>query len=70
MTPGLAARGHPAFPQSGTLKPAREPLPDALRALALIAVLVVNTLGYPLTPVGPQLGLRLPADSAWAAACT
>ncbi|WP_439587152.1 DUF418 domain-containing protein [Hydrogenophaga sp.] len=42
-------------------------MPDALRALALVAVLVVNTLGYALTPVGPQLGLRLPADSTWAA---
>ncbi len=49
------------------MTPARLPLPDALRALALIAVLVVNTMGYALAPVGPQLGLRLPADSAWAA---
>jgi uncharacterized protein len=46
----------------------RQPLPDALRALALVTVLVVNTLGYAIAPVGPQLGLRLPADSAWAAA--
>jgi uncharacterized protein len=46
----------------------REPLPDALRALALVAVLVVNTLGYAIAPVGPQLGLRLPSDSVWAAA--
>ncbi len=48
--------------------PHRQPLPDALRALALVAVLVVNTLGYAIAPVGPHLGLRLPADSAWAAA--
>jgi uncharacterized protein len=51
-----------------TDKHLREPLPDALRALALVAVLVVNTIGYAIAPVGPQLGLRLPADSAWAAA--
>lgn len=47
---------------------ARQPLPDALRALALVAVLVVNTMGYAIAPVGPQLGLRVPSDSAWAAA--
>lgn len=46
----------------------RQPLPDALRAIALVAVLVVNALGYATMPVGPQLGLRVPADSAWAAA--
>jgi uncharacterized protein len=46
----------------------REALPDALRALALVAVLVVNTMGYAIAPLGPHLGLRLPADSAWAAA--
>ncbi len=50
------------------MTPSREPLPDALRALALVAVLVVNTMGYAIAPVGPQLGLRLPPDSAWAAA--
>jgi uncharacterized protein len=48
--------------------PHRLPLPDALRALALVAVLVVNTVGYATAPVGPHLGLRLPADSVWAAA--
>ena len=47
--------------------PNRQPLPDALRALALVAVLVVNTVGYAIAPVGPHLGLRLPPDSAWAA---
>jgi uncharacterized protein len=46
----------------------RQPLPDALRALALVAVLVVNTVGYAISPLGPHLGLRLPPDSAWAAA--
>lgn len=46
----------------------RQPLPDALRALALVAVLVVNTVGYAIAPLGPHLGLRLPADSGWAAA--
>ena len=48
--------------------PHRLPLPDALRALALVAVLVVNTVGYATAPVGPHLGLRLPADCVWAAA--
>jgi uncharacterized protein len=46
----------------------RDPLPDALRALALVAVLVVNAIGYAIAPWGSQLGARLPADSAWAAA--
>ncbi|WP_439518523.1 DUF418 domain-containing protein [Hydrogenophaga sp.] len=46
----------------------RQPLPDALRALALVAVLVVNTVGYAIAPLGPHLGLRLPPESTWAAA--
>lgn len=48
-------------------EPARHPLPDALRAVAMVAVLVVNTVGYAIAPVGPHLGLRLPPDSTWAA---
>lgn len=46
----------------------RQPLLDALRAIALVSVLVVNAVGYAVAPWGPMLGLRLPADSAWAAA--
>ncbi|MCW5669311.1 MAG: DUF418 domain-containing protein [Hydrogenophaga sp.] len=44
----------------------RETLPDALRALALISVLVVNAIGYAAAPWGPTLGFRTPPDSAWA----
>jgi uncharacterized protein len=44
----------------------REPLPDALRALALIGVLVVNGLGYRDAPLGRLLGEARPADSLWA----
>ncbi len=43
----------------------REPLPDALRALALIGVLVVNGLSYQDGPYGRLLGQARPADSAW-----
>ncbi len=46
--------------------PQRETLPDTLRALALIAVLVVNAVGYASAPWGPTLGFRTPPDSAWA----
>lgn len=49
-----------------TLTHRRETLPDALRALALIAVLVVNAVGYASAPWGPALGFRTPPDSAWA----
>jgi len=49
-----------------TLQRNRETLPDALRALALISVLVVNALGYADAPWGPALGVRTPPDSAWA----
>jgi uncharacterized protein len=35
---------------------AREPFPDALRALALLGVLVVNAAGYLSSPSGPLLG--------------
>ena len=41
--------------------PARLELPDALRALALGAVLLVNTMGYPDMPWGPLLGEVRPA---------
>jgi uncharacterized protein len=41
-------------------------LPDALRAVALIGVLVVNALGYHDTPSSRLLGEVVPADSATA----
>lgn len=34
----------------------REPLPDALRALALLGVMLVNIVGYPEAPIGALLG--------------
>ncbi len=46
----------------------RETLPDALRALAMLSVLVLNAIGYAAAPWGPVLGQRMPADSALAAA--
>lgn len=46
----------------------REQLPDALRAIAMVAVLVVNAIGYAAAPWGAMLGERTPADSPWAAA--
>ena len=45
----------------------RDPLPDSLRALALLSVLVVNALGYAAAPWGPTLGQRSPADGDAAA---
>ncbi|QHE86069.1 DUF418 domain-containing protein [Hydrogenophaga sp. BPS33] len=45
----------------------REALPDVLRALALVSVLVVNAVGYAVAPYGSPLGLRTPPDSTWAA---
>ena len=48
--------------------PARLELPDALRALALGGVLLVNTMGYPVMPGGPVLGEVEPAGSLAAAA--
>lgn len=45
---------------------AREPLPDALRALALAGVLVVNGMGYQGMPIGRLLGEVEPAHSPWA----
>lgn len=47
---------------------ARQPLPDALRALALLAVLVVNAAGYLVAPWGALLGERSPPDSGLASA--
>jgi uncharacterized protein len=49
-----------------TLRARREPLADALRALALIGVLVVNVMGYQDVPFGRLLGQPRPADSALA----
>lgn len=51
-----------------TFQRSRETLPDALRALAMVSVLVVNAMGYASAPWGPTLGLRTPPDSAWAPA--
>jgi uncharacterized protein len=51
-----------------TARRSREALPDVLRALAMVSVLVVNAIGYAVAPWGPPLGLRTPPDSAWAAA--
>lgn len=48
----------------------REPLPDALRALALVGVLLVNVLGYRDVPYGRLLGQAVPPDSAWAHVAT
>ncbi|MGC3984186.1 MAG: DUF418 domain-containing protein [Pseudorhodoferax sp.] len=45
----------------------REQLPDTLRAIAMLSVLVVNAIGYAAAPWGPMLGVRTPSDSAWAA---
>jgi uncharacterized protein len=39
---------------------AREPLPDALRAAALLGVLLVNAGGYATAPWGPLLGVPQP----------
>ncbi len=43
----------------------RDPLPDALRAVALVGVLLVNAVGYPEAPTGALLGhaARSGADS-------
>lgn len=49
-----------------TANRSRHALPDALRALAMVSVLVVNGIGYAVAPWGPALGLRTPADSTWA----
>lgn len=46
----------------------RQPLPDALRALAMIAVLTVNAMGYLVAPWGALLGARSPPDSSLALA--
>jgi len=46
----------------------REPFPDALRALAMLAVLTVNAAGYLVAPWGALLGARVPSDSAAAGA--
>lgn len=47
---------------------ARLELPDALRALALGGVLLVNTMGYPVMPWGPVLGEVEPVGSPAASA--
>lgn len=45
----------------------REPLADALRALALAGVLAVNAQSYTTGPWGTPLGVPLPGDSALSA---
>lgn len=47
------------------MNPARDPLPDALRALALLGVLLVNALGYAAAPEGPLIGVADPPGSVW-----
>jgi uncharacterized protein len=44
----------------------RHPLPDVLRALALLGVVVVNAAGYGVAPTGPVLGRATPPDDALA----
>ncbi len=56
---------NPLVPRTGG---DRQALPDALRALALLAVLAVNAAGYLVAPWGALLGERSPADSGWALA--
>jgi uncharacterized protein len=46
----------------------RQPLPDALRALAMLAVLAVNAAGYLVAPWGALLGERTPPGSGTASA--
>ena len=46
----------------------REPALDAMRALALLSVLVVNAAGYLVAPWGALLGERSPAGSGLASA--
>jgi uncharacterized protein len=46
----------------------RDSLPDALRAIAMVSVLVVNAVGYAVAPWGAPLGTRSPIDSSMAAA--
>lgn len=61
---GVAIVAFAAFNASGVTGPAtRQPLPDALRALAMLAVLAVNAAGYLVAPWGALLGERSPADS-------
>lgn len=50
-----------------TIRRPRETLPDALRALAMLSVLTLNAIGYPMVPTGPALGQRMPSDSILAA---
>ena len=51
------------------LKVAREPWVDAMRALALLGVFLINGLGYAFSPDYPlQVGPPQPIDSFWASA--
>jgi uncharacterized protein len=45
----------------------RDPLPDALRALALLGVLIVNAAGYLSSPWGPVLGEEAAREGGFAA---
>ncbi|MBP7568072.1 MAG: hypothetical protein KA795_18905, partial [Burkholderiaceae bacterium] len=57
-----AAPSHTALPA----RRGREPLPDALRALAMLSVLVMNAIGYGVAPWGHPLGG--PPAGPWSAA--
>ncbi len=64
---GLAWAGRPDTAGS-SVHPAlglgRAPLPDALRALAMVGVIVVNAVSYTVAPSGPPLGLPEPGMAA------
>ncbi len=52
----MSASPPEASPAAGKPIRRRDPLPDALRALALLGVLIVNAVNYPVAPAGPLLG--------------
>lgn len=64
--PAAAAAGLDLLSSHTLAPPARAPLLDALRALALLSVLVVNAAGYLVAPWGALLGERSPPGSALA----
>jgi uncharacterized protein len=64
----LSASAAAPVPRGCACGGAREVLPDVLRALALIGVLVVNAAGYLVAPWGPVLAGAQPEGSAVATA--
>lgn len=54
-------------PRQPSIGAPREPLIDALRACAILGVLIANAQSYPTGPYGTPLGLPMPPDStlAW-----